>query len=281
MKPDAPVEYRGAYRPIKTNVPGIDICEHLPLHARVADKYALIRSIAHKFADHGGGHKRLPDRPRSAGTDRLRQRLSRRRLDGRQDARGGPPRRAELHLRHRTGPRRHRRVQLRLGVSRHLHAPLQCARRSERSEVYGPQCVGDARGRRSAGRKDGAAARPRKAARLRRSEWRRRGDGSVQAAGAVAGDDRHRPQSLRPDPGIRKAARALRNARLGPALPDGAAPGRTRGELRDDGAGESLPGRHSDAEATAPTTGTRTPSTATSSTTRKEGCPTSTGRSPP
>ena len=59
MKPDAPVEYRGAYRPIKTNVPGIDICEHLPLHARIADKYALIRSIAHKFADHGGGHKRF------------------------------------------------------------------------------------------------------------------------------------------------------------------------------------------------------------------------------
>src|SRR5947209_4773907 len=59
MKPDAPAEYRGAYRPIKTNVPGIDICEHLPLHAKIADKYALIRSIAHKFADHGGGHKRF------------------------------------------------------------------------------------------------------------------------------------------------------------------------------------------------------------------------------
>ncbi len=59
MKPDAPAEYRGAYRPIKTNVPGIDICEHLPLHAQIADKYTLIRSIAHKFADHGGGHKRF------------------------------------------------------------------------------------------------------------------------------------------------------------------------------------------------------------------------------
>src|SRR5437867_2818403 len=59
MKPDAPAEYRGDFRPVRTNVPGIDVCEHLPLHARVADKFALVRSIAHEFADHGGGHKRF------------------------------------------------------------------------------------------------------------------------------------------------------------------------------------------------------------------------------
>lgn len=59
MKPDAPAEYRGAFNPIKTNVPGIEICEHLPAMAKVADKYAIIRSVAHKFADHGGGHKRF------------------------------------------------------------------------------------------------------------------------------------------------------------------------------------------------------------------------------
>src|ERR671935_106875 len=35
MKPDAPVEIRGEFKPIKTNVPGIDICEHLPLHAKM------------------------------------------------------------------------------------------------------------------------------------------------------------------------------------------------------------------------------------------------------
>jgi hypothetical protein len=58
-KPDAPAEYRGEFRPIHTNISGIDICEHLPLHAKVADKFALIRSIAHTFADHGGGHKRF------------------------------------------------------------------------------------------------------------------------------------------------------------------------------------------------------------------------------
>ena len=59
MKPDAPSEYRGIFSPIKTNVPGIEVCEHLPLHAKCADKYTIIRSIAHEFADHGGGHKRF------------------------------------------------------------------------------------------------------------------------------------------------------------------------------------------------------------------------------
>ena len=59
MKPDAPSDYRGIFRPINTNVPGIDVCELLPLHAKIADKYTLIRSIAHEFADHGGGHKRF------------------------------------------------------------------------------------------------------------------------------------------------------------------------------------------------------------------------------
>lgn len=59
MKPDAPAEYRGDFRPIRTVVPGIDVCELLPRQARVADKFTLIRSIAHNFADHGGGHKRF------------------------------------------------------------------------------------------------------------------------------------------------------------------------------------------------------------------------------
>lgn len=59
MKPGAPEEYRGLFQPIRTNVPGIDVCELLPLHAKCADKYTLIRSIAHTFSDHGGGSKHL------------------------------------------------------------------------------------------------------------------------------------------------------------------------------------------------------------------------------
>ena len=59
LKPDAPEDYRGQFHPIHTKVPGMDIGELLPRHARIADKFTLIRSCAHKFADHGGGHKRF------------------------------------------------------------------------------------------------------------------------------------------------------------------------------------------------------------------------------
>src|SRR5215212_2916008 len=45
IKVDAPSEIRGEFRPIKTNVPGIEICEHLPLIAKTADKLAFIRSV--------------------------------------------------------------------------------------------------------------------------------------------------------------------------------------------------------------------------------------------
>ena len=45
LKPDAPAEFRGEFRPIDTNVPGVQICEHLPLQARMWDKLAGIRSI--------------------------------------------------------------------------------------------------------------------------------------------------------------------------------------------------------------------------------------------
>jgi len=45
-KPDAPVEIRGAFRPIQTNVPGIQFCELLPRTAQRADKLAVIRSLA-------------------------------------------------------------------------------------------------------------------------------------------------------------------------------------------------------------------------------------------
>src|SRR3954467_5293998 len=38
LKPDAPAEIRGEFRPIATNVPGLDLCEHLPRLARMADK---------------------------------------------------------------------------------------------------------------------------------------------------------------------------------------------------------------------------------------------------
>jgi uncharacterized protein (DUF1501 family) len=52
LKPDAPVEYRGEFRPIRTNVPGMDICEHFPLQARIADKFAIIRNMRFRQQGH-------------------------------------------------------------------------------------------------------------------------------------------------------------------------------------------------------------------------------------
>jgi uncharacterized protein (DUF1501 family) len=45
LKPEAPMEYRGEFRPIATNVNGIQICEHMPRQARMFDKLAVIRSL--------------------------------------------------------------------------------------------------------------------------------------------------------------------------------------------------------------------------------------------
>jgi hypothetical protein len=59
LKPDAPEEFRGAFRPIKTNVPGLEITERLPKLATMADKFALIRSLHHNRAEHSGGTNRF------------------------------------------------------------------------------------------------------------------------------------------------------------------------------------------------------------------------------
>src|SRR5437879_1318715 len=55
MKPSAPAEYRGDFKPIATNAPGIQICEHLPRLARHMDKLAVIRSMTHGDVDHTTG----------------------------------------------------------------------------------------------------------------------------------------------------------------------------------------------------------------------------------
>lgn len=52
LKPDAPKEIRGTFNPISTNVPGIQISEHLPKLAQCADKYAILRGVSHTLAAH-------------------------------------------------------------------------------------------------------------------------------------------------------------------------------------------------------------------------------------
>jgi hypothetical protein len=55
LKPDAPEDMRGPYRPIATNVPGVRVGELLPRLARMADRYCLIRSMSHGNPGHDGG----------------------------------------------------------------------------------------------------------------------------------------------------------------------------------------------------------------------------------
>jgi hypothetical protein len=45
LKPDAPAEFRGEFKPIKTNVPGIEISEHFPMQAKMMDKLSVVRSL--------------------------------------------------------------------------------------------------------------------------------------------------------------------------------------------------------------------------------------------
>src|SRR5437773_922314 len=56
MKPEAPAEVRGEFKPIDTSAPGVRVCEHLPLTARWMHKAAVVRSVTHK----AGCHNCLP-----------------------------------------------------------------------------------------------------------------------------------------------------------------------------------------------------------------------------
>src|SRR5215470_16617759 len=56
LKPAAPVEIRGEFKPIATDVPGIQVCEHLPRTARWMHRCAIVRSVHHR----AGCHNTLP-----------------------------------------------------------------------------------------------------------------------------------------------------------------------------------------------------------------------------
>jgi hypothetical protein len=55
MKPDAPEQVRGEFRPVATSLPGVSFCEHLPRLSRLAHKLTLVRSVHHTVADHNAG----------------------------------------------------------------------------------------------------------------------------------------------------------------------------------------------------------------------------------
>src|SRR6202795_62949 len=60
MKPDAAAEIRGPFKPIRTNNPDIQVCEIFPLHAKLADKFSLVRTCYHTAAAvHDTGHQMM------------------------------------------------------------------------------------------------------------------------------------------------------------------------------------------------------------------------------
>ncbi|MDB5337091.1 MAG: hypothetical protein JWN70_2710 [Planctomycetaceae bacterium] len=70
LKVHAPAEIRGEFKPISTNVPGIEICEHFPLLAQRCDQLALIRSMTHTDVDHlTASHYLLTGQPPPVGGD--------------------------------------------------------------------------------------------------------------------------------------------------------------------------------------------------------------------
>ncbi len=71
LKPDAPEQVRGEFRPIPTNVPGIEISEHFPMLARQAHRLAILRSVHHKDVNHTTAtHELLTGRPFSPAASR-------------------------------------------------------------------------------------------------------------------------------------------------------------------------------------------------------------------
>src|SRR5205085_8503362 len=78
LKPLAPAEVRGEFRPIATSVPGLQVCEHLPRLAQQASRYALVRSLTHPDNIHtvamhymltGVRHARPTTNPQNAPDD--------------------------------------------------------------------------------------------------------------------------------------------------------------------------------------------------------------------
>jgi hypothetical protein len=60
MKPDAPAEFRGLWKPIRSRVPGFDVTELFPRQAKLTNHFSMVRSLYHNTGDHfAGGHRML------------------------------------------------------------------------------------------------------------------------------------------------------------------------------------------------------------------------------
>ena len=65
LKPEAPAEYRGMWRPVRTRVPGFDLSELFPKQALITDKFSMVRSLHHDTGDHSADGHRMPARQRA------------------------------------------------------------------------------------------------------------------------------------------------------------------------------------------------------------------------
>ena len=68
MKPNAPSEYRGPFNPIQSTIGGMDVVEHFPMQAKIADKFSVIRTLHHEMSAHNDGSievlpGKTPDKP--------------------------------------------------------------------------------------------------------------------------------------------------------------------------------------------------------------------------
>ena len=217
LKPDAPVEYRGEFKPIQTNVPGMQISEHLPLHAKIADKFAIVRNM--KFQQEGHTAPELY-------TGFLR---------GNRPSFGS----VVSKLRADAGVRSPLPPYVYLGDANHVGAPGlpgQGARSVHpRREGHEPRAVEGDQPRTTRRAPRTAEVLRRDETRPRRPERQPREHGCVHGAGAGHDDDRRGPRRVRP---LEGAGEAPREVRQGHRVHPGAAAGGSRRAGGDDHAAE-------------------------------------------
>ena len=204
-KPDAPAEIRGPFKPISTKSTDIQLTELLPLHAKIADKFSLVRSCYHTAAAvHDTGHQMMQtgrlftggvNTPHVGCALQLPPRLAQRAARPRHPARGdGPDRRQHAPRPGRRLPRqgvRPVRAQLPTRPSRTSRSPTCCR----------PKEIGEARARappQAARRRRRHGARSSRPARAP-SSWTPTSQSAFKLMTST-----HGPRRVRPDEGARR-----------------------------------------------------------------------------
>ena len=238
MKPNAPAELRGEFKPIPSSLPGLDVCELLPRMSRIMHNFTVVRSVNHRVSDAQLGGLLLADRPSAPGRHRLRHGLGlglpRLRL-GRQQAR--TEREAGAHVRLAALDDRRRRVphagRVR-GLSGQGARPPVHHQGPERPELLGRGADAADRGAAGAGLvPSGVALGPGRLFPAQRFDRGRPRPGRLPAEGALAPDLVRDAAGLRHPGRGSPAPRPLRPHALRPERAHGPAAGRGRRAVRD------------------------------------------------